>query len=72
MCIRDRSGAINIEEVSDEEIRISWENSGVKQKEIADHFGVEIPTVSRWLAGQLSDKRKRYDLICYLRMRGVA
>ena len=69
---RIKSTKIEIDIFTNEEIREEWKKSGIPQKEIAGYFGVEIPTVCKWLTGSLNDDRKRYDLMTYLRMRGVA
>lgn len=67
-----KSQKIEIDFFTNDDIRAEWKRSGIPQKEIAAYFGVEIPTVCKWLTGSLNDDRKRYDLMTFLRMRGVA
>jgi len=51
-----------VEDVSDEELIHLWKKSGVKLKQIADHFKFEESTASRLVNGKVADLKTRHSL----------
>lgn len=49
--------------ITNEKIRISAEKNGVRLWEIAERFGVEDATFSRWLRREFSPERRKQALL---------
>lgn len=55
-----------IDAVTNEELLRLWKDSGVKIKEIAARFNIELQTASNWVHGNVADVQKRSDLKRFL------